>query len=271
MRFSDAVRMLGDAGVPDARIDARIIFTELGGLRMHELVGTDASADDGRVADAVRRRCEREPLAYILGRTDFYKETYEVTPDCLIPRSDTEVLVEQVIERLPRGARILDLCTGSGCIAISVINNTEGTAALAADISEGALECARRNAERNGVADRVSFTRLDVMKDRICEDFFAVVSNPPYVTEEAYRSLEPEIYKEPSAAFLGGESGMIFYERIVEDYKEHIDSNGFIAFEIGYDQAGAIRSIASAASLETEIIKDYSGNDRVAILTKIHG
>ncbi len=268
MKFSEAVSLLSDAGISDAKREARMLFSRLGGIAPHELIGKDTECDLPRLTDAVHRRAKREPLQYILGSVDFYKERYEVTPDCLIPRYDTEILVDEIIKRLPRGASFLDLCTGSGCIVISVLKNTDGTRAHAVDISRGALECARRNAALNGVDERISFLLLDALSERVEGDFFAVVSNPPYVSEEAYMSLEPEIYHEPREAFVGGESGLVFYEKITEDYKDRIPADGFIAFEIGFDQGEALSEIAAHHGLAAQIIKDYSNNDRVVILTK---
>ena len=125
---------------------------------------------------------------------------------------------------------------------------------------------AKSNAQKNGVRDRIDFILKDVTESALEGEFFAILSNPPYVTDSAYESLEPEIYFEPKIAFLGGESGIIFYEKILELYNGKLAEGGFFAFEIGFDQADALRELADRYSMQAEIIKDYSGLDRVAVI-----
>ena len=266
MKLSEAISILTEAGIENPRHDAREIFRKIGKLKDYELLSKDVSIDLPEIAEAIKRRAEREPLQYILGEVDFYRESYEVTPDCLIPRQETELLVDFAVQNIPSGKSFVDLCTGSGCIAVSTLCNTHGTKAFAVDLSENALRLAKKNAEKNGVSDRISFLCRDVLKEPVIKSAFAVLSNPPYVTESAYRTLAPEIYKEPKMAFVAGEDGLIFYRTIVSLYKDVIDKDGFLAFEIGYDQADALREIASAHEMLSEIIKDYSGNDRIAVL-----
>ena len=268
MKLSAATDILKNAGIEDAKREARLLFMRFSGLNAAGLYGGDAESDSEELISAVERRKNREPLQYIIGETDFYRETYKVTPDCLIPRSDTEILVDEVIKRLPEGAHFIDLCTGSGCIALSTLNNTKSTSAVAVDISEAALAVARENAERLSLLSRIELLKKDALSEAVAGSFFAVISNPPYVTSEAYKALEPEIYFEPSIAFLGGEDGMKFYREIVSLYKNSLENGGFFAFEIGYDQGNAISDIAKAHSLKIELFKDYSGNDRVAVLKK---
>ena len=269
MKFSDAVKKLSDAGIEDAKREARAIFTTLGGYSFADLVGTDLKTGNTAVIDAVERRAKREPLQYVIGKVDFYFESYKVTPDCLIPRQDTEILVNLAVKMIPEGERFIDLCTGGGCIAISTLKNTKNTTATAVDLSEAALNIARENAVLNGVSDRVTFIGADVLKERIEGDFFAVLSNPPYVTRPAYEALEPELYFEPEMAFVGtDDDGAGFYRRIIALYLDAIKDGGFIAFEIGYDQAAPLCLAAEAVGRKCEIIKDLSGNDRVALIRK---
>ena len=268
MKLSDAERILGEGGIEDARREARRLFAHFARLPESELYCRDAESDSPELTEAVRRRAERFPLQYIIGEVDFYRECYKVTPDCLIPRSDTEILVDEVIKRLPPEADFIDLCTGSGCIALSILKNTEKTEAVAVDVSEGALNVARENAERLGLSKRVSFLLEDALRLKVREKAFAVVSNPPYVSNSAYRELQAEIFYEPEIAFLGGEDGLLFYRKIIPLYKDALAEDGFFAFEIGYDQADAIKNIAKENGFDTEIIKDYGQNPRVAILKK---
>ena len=268
MTFAEAKRILAEAGVPDAEYSASEIFTELGGIPRLKLTLGCAESDSPQVIDAVRRRAEREPLQYIIGYTYFYREKYRVTPACLIPRSDTEVLVDTAVRMLPKGADFLDLCTGSGCVGISTLKNTVGTAATLVDISADALEVARLNAEENQVADRATFLEMNVLEELPQGSFYAVLSNPPYVSIGAYGELPEELYREPSIALLGGEDGGDFYRSLTPRILPILAEGGFIAYEIGYDQAQLLREIAEKHSLQCRIIKDLSGNDRVALLVK---
>ena len=262
MTLKEAIEILKSAGVESADYDARELFK----LYCSPPVMLSTECDKAELISALERRAKREPLQYIIGSVGFYREEYIVTPDCLIPRSDTEILVDYAVKNLPSGAGFADLCTGSGCIAISVLKNTDRTTALAVDISEGALYVARKNAELNGVSDRIAFRQADLLKERIDGSFFAVLSNPPYVTDGAYLRLEDEIYHEPRAAFVGGEDGGDFYRTLTPIYKDMIAEGGFIAYEIGYDQAELLLKIAEDCSMSCEILKDFSGNDRVAVL-----
>jgi release factor glutamine methyltransferase len=268
MKLSTATEILRDAGIEDPRREARLIFSAFSGMEIAALCVGDAQCDLPILEDAVRRRSEREPLQYIIGEVDFYRERYRVTPDCLIPRSDTEILVDEAVKMIPDGARFADLCTGSGCIALSVLNNTKSTTAVAVDISKGALRVAKENADRLSLSGRVDFIEKDVLAGAIEGKYFAILSNPPYVTAKAYESLMPEIYFEPDIAFLGGEDGLDFYRGILKAYENSLEDGGFFGFEIGYDQADAISALAAEHSMAAEIIKDLSGNPRVAILKK---
>lgn len=268
MKLSDAVKLLSDAGIENPRHDAREIFMRIGKISLAKLVFPDTECRSPEVLSAIERRITREPLQYIIGDVDFYRETYTVNPNCLIPRQDTEILVDFAVKNIPAGKKFLDLCTGSGCIAVSTLNNTENTTAVAVDISAGALSVAKHNAEINGVADRVEFILADALEKAVPGKFYAILSNPPYVSETAYESLQPEIYFEPKVAFVGGKDGLDFYERILLFYKDRISSDGFFAFEIGYDQGDGIKKVANRLGLRAEIIKDLSENDRVAVIRR---
>ena len=170
--------------------------------------------NEAALADARRRLACHEPLAYVLGETVFFDEYYYVTPDVLIPRPDTERVVEWCLKKLPKSGRLLDLCCGSGCIGISSLVHSRDTEAVSVDISEKALSVAERNAERNGVRERIRLVQADLLKDDfLCEKerFDVIVSNPPYVRTAVVDTLEPECGYEPRIAFDGGEDGMVFY------------------------------------------------------------
>ena len=244
MKLSEAILKLKAAGIDNPRHDARELFSVIGGIPRSALLLGDAECNAPELSEAIERRCKREPLQYIIGEVEFYRESYTVSPDCLIPRQDTEILVDYAVKNIPDGSLFLDLCTGSGCVAISTLKNTRATSAVAVDISDGALNIARKNAERNGVADRIALRKADALREAVSGDFYAILANPPYVTEDDYELLAPEIYFEPRAAFVGGKSGIEFYEAFITLYKARLCAGGFFAFEIGYNQANELIALA---------------------------
>lgn len=215
--------------------------------------------------EALKRLANREPLAYILGEWYFYDEVYRVSPDCLVPRPETEHLVDELIHRLPQGGCFADLCTGSGCIAISVLAHRKDVTAIAVDVSEKALALAKENAVANGVDDRVTFMKADLLTENPLEGavFDAIVSNPPYIVSSVIDTLAPEVLCEPRIALDGGEDGLLFYRRIFSAFTDNVKDGGYILCEIGYDQGEAMKE-----QFGCTIKKDYSGNDRVAILQR---
>lgn len=268
MTLSEAIRLLKEAEIESAASEARQIFKSLGGFADYELIGA-VSTDKAEVSEAVRRRASREPLQYVLGEAYFYRECYKVTPDCLIPRFDTEILVDYAVKHLPRGAIFIDLCCGSGCVGISTLNNTEDTRCISVDLSEAAVSLTLENARRIGVRDRLTTVCADAMEYAPSTRPAAVLSNPPYVSESAYGALAPEIYHEPKMAFVGGEDGGDFYRALTPKYRDIIAEDGFIAYEIGYDQSELIRTVAIECRMSCEIIPDLSGNPRVAVLKRL--
>ena len=232
---------------------------------LREYFGNDEKA----MQDARMRLSKNEPLAYILGETVFFDEYYYVTPATLIPRPDTERVVEWVLKLLPPKGTLMDLCCGSGCIGISSLVHSENTEGVLVDISEDALAVAQKNAARNNVQTRVRFVRSDLTKDVfLAEDarFDVIVSNPPYVKSDVVDTLEPECGYEPRIAFDGGSDGMVFYRAIVQHFAKHLKENGCFVFEIGYDQGVDISNLASDCGFDCQIYKDYGKNDRVAVL-----
>lgn len=265
MTLKEATALLSEAGIDNARGEARILFRHFGGFADYELLSPMLECSREELISAIERRTKREPLQYIISAVDFYRERYKVTPDCLIPRSDTEILVDYAVKNLSEGAKILDLCTGSGCVGLSVVSNLKDSTAVLVDISDSALKVTEENTARLGLCDRVTLVCCDATGTRIDGEFDAVLSNPPYVTEKAYETLDEEIYFEPRIAFVGGEDGANFYRAITPLYLD-IARRGFIAYEIGYDQAEIITKIAEENGLSAEILKDLSGNPRVAVL-----
>ena len=269
MKLSELRRALSDAGIEDAETEARLLFTHVSGLPAHRLIGGDPVSDDPRLDDLLARRLEREPLAYLIGEAAFYRETYRVTPDVLIPRPDTERLVEEAIKRLPAGARFADLCCGSGCIGISVLANRPDLFCDAVDLSPAAVALTRENAERNGVADRIRAVCADLFSlPAELSGYDAVLSNPPYVARAVIPTLSPEVGREPVAALDGGEDGLDFYREIARRLPSLLIPGGIALLEIGYDQAGAVSRIFSDVGCPPTVLSDYGGNPRVAVLTR---
>lgn len=264
--LKEAIDKLKAADVPSPEYDAKELFRAFADCG--EPITLRSQSDSAELTDALERRVNREPLQYIVGSVGFFREEYKVTPDCLIPRADTEILVEYAVKNIPEGESFADLCCGSGCIGISTLKNTTGTRCDSFDISDGAIALTTENAERNGVSERLKVIKKDLLTEDIEGEYFAILSNPPYIPKEVYEGLDKEIFSEPEIAFVGGDSGLIFYERLIPVCKRIIKPCGFIAFEIGYDQAESLISLAHKNGLECEIVKDYSGNDRVAILRK---
>lgn len=216
------------------------------------------------------------PKQYTDGAVNFFGYDIAVTPDVLIPRPETEILVENVIElvrRLYAGrpVEILDMCAGSGNIAISLTKELKESKIVASDISEAALAVAEANAARNGVRGRINFVSGDLF-DNIKGLFDIIAANPPYIARHELSGLPPEVLAEPKIALDGGRDGLEIIRRIVEGAPAHIRTGGYLFLEIGYGQSEAVKGmIAESGSLElTDIIKDYSGIDRIAV-ARNHG
>ena len=269
MTLNEAINTLREAGVESPEFDARELFSHFGGFKKHELVSRNVEIADDIIKKPILERSERKPLQYIVGQVGFYRESYTVTPDCLIPREDTEMLVDFAVKNIPEQESFIDLCTGSGCVAISTLKNTRGTRGLAIDISDGALALAKKNAVSNGVEKRVEFIKSDALAFVPKEKVFAILSNPPYVTEKEYESLARELYHEPKIALVGRDNGLEFYKKITQLTKDSLKPDGFIAFEIGKDQADALKNVAKENGMTASIITDLSSNPRVAVLKRL--
>ena len=267
MTLKEAIDLLRESGVDSPEYDARELFRAFAGLST-PILTQGTSSDSEELISAVNRRSKREPLQYILGSVGFYREEYRVTPDCLIPRSDTEILVDYAVKHIPEGESFADLCSGSGCVGISTLKNTKNTHCDSYDISDGAIALTKENARSNGVEDRLTVLKRDLLTEDIDGEYYAILSNPPYIPREVYEGLEREIFQEPMIAFVGGDDGLIFYERLTPVCIKRLKAGGFLAYEIGYDQREALEDIARRNGCSCEIIKDYSGNDRVVVLRK---
>lgn len=272
MTYTEICRTLAASGIDSPEWDAQLLIEHFCKRdRLSILANPNEELISEELHRAVEKRRQREPLQYLIGTWPFYRQEYEVSPACLIPRSDTEILVEEAIGRLPQNAFFADLCTGSGCIAVSVLAERRDTHALAVDLSLEALELAERNAVRNGVSDRMVIKTADVLQFS-AEAFeqlprpHAILSNPPYIRTSVLKELAPEVGFEPQMALNGGEDGLIFYRALLEIASKWLDPNGFCLFEIGYDQGNDLRELAQNAGFSCAVRKDFGGCDRVAIL-----
>ena len=273
MTYREICQRLTDAGIENAAWDAALLLERFCGAdRLSILSEPEREWASEALSEAVQARASRYPLQYLLGEWAFYRQTYEVSPDCLIPRADTEILVEEAIKRLPQGAYFADLCTGSGCIAISTLAERPDTRAVAVEKFAPTLELAHRNAKKNAVSERFEAVLADVLTDgylpRDCR-LDAILSNPPYIRRAVLATLEPELAREPQVALDGGEDGLIFYRAIVEHGAKHLAPNGFFLLEIGFDQAEELRAIGAAAGFsEYTLVRDLGGCDRVVYLSR---
>ena len=273
MTYNEICIALSEAGIENFRGEAAMLICRFCGISKAELlrISRDEDLKSDELEDAVIKRCSHYPLQYILGYWDFCHETYRVTKDTLIPRQDTEKLVELAVKLMPEGARFIDLCTGSGCVAISTLAARPDCRAVAVDIFDATLEIARENAEANGVGERVGFMKADVLSsDFMSElgDFDCILSNPPYIESERLSLLDEELSYEPEAALDGGEDGMKFYRVFLSEYGSYLRDGGIMLLEIGHDQGKAISEVAVANGYRCEIYKDYGGNDRVAFVSR---
>ncbi len=228
--------------------------------------------------DLVRRAGEQEPIAYLTGKGHFFNLELDVTRDTLIPRPDTETLVENVLQTVRHqpgmeAARVLDLCTGSGCIALAIAKHLKSSTVLAVDISDKAVAVARKNVERLGLGDRVTvevgdlFAPLKQVVD--ARPFDMIVANPPYIASDQMAGLDRSVRDyEPLIALDGGPDGLVIHRRILEKAADHLVPGGRIFLEIAFDQGEAARQLAGAFPVfkEPRVLKDYGGRDRVLAL-----
>lgn len=218
-----------------------------------------------KILKMTSRREKGEPLQYILGSTEFMSLEFFVGEGVLIPRQDTETFAETVLDMLKyeKAYNVLDICTGSGCIGISIAYYRENVQADLIDISDAALEAARKNAAHNNMQERVSIYKCDILKEYPDKKYDIIVSNPPYIESDVIQNLQTEVRDyEPHLALDGGMDGLMFYRRIIEIAPKLLNKNGIVAFEIGYNQGEAVSSMMTEFN-DVQIIKDLCGNDRI--------
>ena len=275
----EASGYLESHGVDQARLNAeRLLSRVLGIPRIDLYLQFEKPLETGereKYKIMLRRRAAREPLQYILGETEFMSLPFRVTPDVLIPRPETEILVEKTIDRANQAAEkqlsILDIGTGSGCIAVSLARALPQARITATDQSGSALQIAKENAVLNGVSGQIAFHQRDIMHAAGLgepESFDLIVSNPPYIKTDMLESLDPEIKDhEPAAALDGGPDGLNFYRVFAERLPAMVHSPAAVFLEIGSDQGPDVQSVfGNGPWTDMRIFKDLAGLDRVVML-----
>ena len=266
--LADGAKMLAQAGIDEAELDARYILEYITGLNSaqyfinsEDIIEKDKAEEFFRL---IERRSKRIPLSYVIGTRDFFGLTFKVNENVLIPEQETELLVEEVIKH-SEGKSVLDMCTGSGCIAISIALFGKPSRVSASDISPKALEVARENA-KSLKAGEISFIQGD-MFENVTEKFDIIVSNPPYIETKVIDELMPEVRDYiPRLALDGDIDGLKFYRIISKEAVKKLNKNGRIFYEIGYNQSRAVASILLENGFtDVKIMKDYSGLDRLVM------
>lgn len=252
----------------EARIEVQMLLQHVLGIsRAYLLAHPERVLDKAQAAAygvLLQRRLAGEPLAYILGEREFFGLTFKVTPATLIPRADTELLVELALQRIPQLGRVLDLGTGSGAIALSIAHVRPDVKVTAVDASQDALEVARENAQRLNIGN-VRLLQSDWFTALPGERFDLIVSNPPYIAEGDAHLAQGDLRFEPRDALASGADGLDDIRRIVAGTKEHLHAGGWLLFEHGYDQAGRVRELLGAAGYaEVFSARDLAGIERVS-------
>lgn len=257
---------LNKASIENADLDAWLLLQHLLKIdrNYYFLHGSEKveEADFQTYETLIADRAKRIPLQYITGEQEFMGLTFKVNPNVLIPRQDTEILVEEALKRLEDGMSVLDMCTGSGCILISLMHYKKGISGMGADISEGALKTAEENAKNCGVD--AEFCLSDLFEN-IRGSYDMIVSNPPYIRSDVIPTLMEEVKDhEPMSALDGFEDGLYFYRRIIDEGRGHLRPGGWIYFEIGHDQGNEVAELFRENGYgEVHVIRDLAGLDRV--------
>lgn len=258
--------LLQEAGVMDAKIDAWLLLEMVAKIdrsfyftHINEEVEPEVLTEYERVLE---KRAEHVPLQYITGEQEFMGMTFKVNSNVLIPRQDTETLVEEALKVIEPQMEVLDLCTGSGCILLSILKNAPTVRGTGSDVSKQALLVAKENAKLHDL--EAEWVRGNLF-DNVSGSYDVIVSNPPYIVQAEIPRLMPEVAQfEPIQALDGGVDGLDFYRKITEEAPQYLKENGYLFFEIGYDQGQEVqRLMCEAGFTDVAVIKDLAGNDRV--------
>ena len=275
--YEQGCRTLQAAGIEEAALDARLLLeavcgTDRNDLLVHGEQPVEPEAEE-KYLNWIRQRAEHIPLQQLTGEQGFMGLTFSVNEHVLIPRQDTEILVEEVLKELHDGMRVLDMCTGSGCILLSLLHYCNDCEGLGVDLSAEALEVAGRNVLKvltPEKAEHAHFLQSDLF-EKVEGKFEIIVSNPPYIASAEVEKLMPEVRDhEPRMALDGTEDGLYFYRRIIEEAGKHLVSSGMLFFEIGYDQGQAVSELMRTEGYcDVQVVQDYAGLDRVVFGTYV--
>ena len=275
--YEQGCRTLQAAGIEEAALDARLLLEAVCGTDRNDLLvhGEQPVAPEAeeKYLNWIRQRAEHIPLQQLTGEQGFMGLTFSVNEHVLIPRQDTEILVEEVLKELHDGMRVLDMCTGSGCILLSLLHYSNDCEGLGVDLSAEALEVAGRNVLKvltPEKAEHAHFLQSDLF-EKVEGKFEIIVSNPPYIASAEVEKLMPEVRDhEPRMALDGTEDGLYFYRRIIEEAGKHLVSSGMLFFEIGYDQGQAVSELMRTEGYcDVQVVQDYAGLDRVVFGTYV--
>lgn len=270
-----STKMLNSKNIDTARLDSQLILGKvLNKDKIYLIVNSNEEVeekDKEEFLKLINKRMENMPVRYILGEVDFMGLDFYIEEGVLIPRSDTEVLVEEVLKIIDKDKelKVCDLCSGSGAIGISLAHYRKNIMVDLIDFYEKPEKISKKNIVRNNLENKVKFIKSDLLKEPIKElkKYDIIVSNPPYIKEDVIDTLMNDVKNyEPRTALSGGDSGLIFYERIVEESKKALKENGILAFEIGYDQGVSVSNIMkNSGYIDINVVKDLAGLDRVVI------
>ena len=273
--YEKGCHILNEAGIEESTLDARLLLEAVCGTDRNDLLAHGEqpvmSQAEEKYLNWIRQRAEHIPLQQLTGEQDFMGLTFSVNEHVLIPRQDTEILVEEVLKELHDGMRVLDMCTGSGCILLSLLHYSNDCEGLGVDLSAEALEVAGRNVLKvltPEKAEHAHFLQSDLF-EKVEGKFEIIVSNPPYIASAKVDKLMPEVRDhEPRMALDGTEDGLHFYRRIIKEAGKHLVNSGMLFFEIGYDQGQAVSELMRAGGYrEVQVVQDYAGLDRVVLGT----
>jgi release factor glutamine methyltransferase len=277
----DVRARLAAAGIQTCQQEAVwLIEFALGVSGVRQVIDKDrllSTSEVAKVHALVRRRAAREPLQYILGTQEFCGIEFDVTPSVLIPRPETELLVEEVIRRISpaQQATVVDICTGSGCIAVAVARLRSHSRVIATDISNASLKVARQNARRHGVENRITWLEGDMLKPLAQKELDGcidvVVANPPYITEADWIDLQPEVRDfEPRRALVAGPRGTECHERLLKDARRYLSAGGALIMEIGKGQGQAVRRLVESIDgyEPVRLLRDAADSERVMIVER---
>ena len=270
-----ATKMLKSKEIDTARLDSQLILGKvLNKDKIYLMINSNKEVEkekEEEFLNLINKRMENMPERYILEEVDFMGLDFYIEEGVLIPRSDTEVLVEEVLKIIEEDEKlyVCDLCSGSGAIGISLAYYRKNIMVDLIDFYEKPEKISKKNIIKNNLENQVKFIKSDLLKEPIKElkKYDIIVSNPPYIKEDVIETLMDDVKNyEPRSALSGGDSGLIFYERIVEESKKVLKENGILAFEIGYDQGDSVSNIMkNNGYIDIKVVKDLAGLDRVVI------